>query len=95
MSPKSKSSTSETSKSDGDNPHWTEADFARARPASELPAEIAAAFPRTRGRQQAPLKVPVSIRLSEDVVSHFKAGGAGWQTRIDETLRAAISRKRS
>ena len=27
---------------DDDNPEWTEADFARARPASELPPELAA-----------------------------------------------------
>jgi uncharacterized protein (DUF4415 family) len=72
---------------DGDNPEWTEEDFARARPASELPPHILAAFPKTRGAGKAPKKVPVSIRLSPEVVEHFKAGGPGWQSRIDEALR--------
>jgi uncharacterized protein (DUF4415 family) len=31
-------------------------------------------------------KVPVSIRLSSDVVARFKATGRGWQTRIDAAL---------
>jgi len=69
------------------NPEWTEADFRKAKPASELPAEIAAAFPRTRGAQKAPKKVPISIRLSPDVLEHFQADGPGWQSRIDEALR--------
>lgn len=72
---------------DKDNPEWTEEDFKRARPASELPPEILTAFPRTRGPQKAPKKVPVSLRLSPDVIEHFKAGGPGWQSRIDDTLR--------
>ena len=32
-------------------------------------------------------KAATMIRLSRDVVDHFKAGGRGWQTRIDEALR--------
>lgn len=72
---------------DRENPEWTAADFAKARPASALPAHILAAFPKTRGAQKAPTKIPVSIRLSQDVVEHFKAGGPGWQGRIDEALR--------
>ncbi len=75
---------------DEDNPEWTEEDFRHARPASELPPQVLAAFPRTRGRQKSEKKVPVSIRLSDDVLRHFKAGGPGWQTRIDEALRSAI-----
>jgi uncharacterized protein (DUF4415 family) len=30
---------------------------------------------------------PVSIRLSPEVISHFKAKGPGWQSRIDDALR--------
>ena len=37
-------------------------------------------------------KVSTTIRLSRDVIDHFKAGGHGWQTRIDEALRAWIGR---
>jgi uncharacterized protein (DUF4415 family) len=78
---------------DDDNPEWTEKDFKEARPAHEvLPPEVLAAFPNTRqrGPQKAPTKVPVSLRLSSEVVDHFKADGPGWQTRIDEALKQAI-----
>ena len=40
-----------------------------------------------RGPQKAPTKIPVSIRLSPEVVKHFKAKGPGWQSRIDDALR--------
>lgn len=75
---------------DADNPEWTAADFRRAKPARSLPTEILKQFPKTRGPQKAPKKVPVSIRLSPDVVAHFKARGPGWQSRIDKTLRKAV-----
>ena len=78
-------------KIDRDNPEWTAEDFRRAKPASSLPAEILKSFPRTRGPQKEPTKVPVSIRLSPEVVDHFKRGGKGWQARIDETLTQAVS----
>jgi uncharacterized protein (DUF4415 family) len=34
-------------------------------------------------------KQSVTLRLDRDVVSHFKATGTGWQTRINATLKAA------
>ncbi|HTN60114.1 MAG TPA: BrnA antitoxin family protein [Devosia sp.] len=75
---------------DEDNPEWTEEDFKRARPAHEiLPPEILAAFPRTRGPQKSDKKIPVSIRLSPQVVDYFKSQGPGWQSRIDEVLKKA------
>ena len=37
-------------------------------------------------------KVSTTIRLSRDVIDHFKAGGHGWQTRIDEALREWIGK---
>jgi len=46
-----------------------------------------------RGPQKAPTKKLVSLRLSQEVVEHFKAGGPGWQTRIDSTLRKAIKKR--
>lgn len=38
-------------------------------------------------------KVAVSIRLDSDVVDGFKAGGAGWQVRINAALRSALKLK--
>ena len=75
---------------DRDNPEWTKADFKKARPARELPADILKAFPNTRGPQKAPRKVPVSLRLSPEVVERFKADGPGWQSRIDEALKKVV-----
>jgi uncharacterized protein (DUF4415 family) len=37
-----------------------------------------------------PLKLNISIRLDKDVIDYFKAEGAGYQTRINEVLRAHI-----
>jgi|SRR5579871_4857635 len=34
-------------------------------------------------------KKSVHLRLSPDVLAHFRKSGPGWQTRIDETLRKA------
>jgi uncharacterized protein (DUF4415 family) len=47
-----------------------------------------------RGPQIAPTKKLVSLRLSANVLAHYKATGPGWQTRIDETLKRAVGRGR-
>lgn len=73
---------------DEENPEWTEEDFARARPASELPPRLAAAF-RKGGRPPGSTKRAVSIRLDEDVLEKFRATGPGWQSRINEALKRA------
>ncbi|MDE0301931.1 MAG: BrnA antitoxin family protein [Gammaproteobacteria bacterium] len=38
-------------------------------------------------------KVSTTIRLSRDVIDHFKSGGKGWQTRIDQALREWIGKR--
>ena len=75
---------------DEDNPDWTAEDFANSKPASDLPPEILAAFANSRGPQKAAKKVPVSLRLTAEVVDRFKADGPGWQTRMDEALKKAV-----
>lgn len=50
--------------------------------------------PGHRGPQKSPTKKQVSLRLSPEVLAHFKATGKGWQTRIDETLKKSIAPKR-
>jgi uncharacterized protein (DUF4415 family) len=48
---------------------------------------------RPRGRPKAGVtKVRVRIRLSPEVIAHFKASGDGWQTRIDAVLRQFIEK---
>ncbi len=82
-------------KSDADNPEWTKADFAKARaPEDALPADVLSAFGKHRGPQKAPKKVPVSIRLSPIVVTHFKNQGPGWQARIDAALTKIVKNEK-
>lgn len=64
-----------------DAPEWTEEMF---RSADLYQGETL--IRRGRPKKTQP-KVPVSIRLSSDVVEAFKADGPGWQTRIDQALR--------
>ena len=72
-----------------DNPEWTAEDFAKAVPFAQAFPELAKTVGR-RGKQKAPTKVSTTIRLSADVIARFKADGPGWQSRIDDTLRAAL-----
>jgi len=45
---------------------------------------------RSGGRpRKAEPKEAVSLRLDPDVLSHFRAGGPGWQSRINAALRKA------
>lgn len=46
-----------------------------------------------RGRPPAEVrKVSTTLRLSPEVIEHFRAGGPGWQTRIDEVLKRVVAR---
>ena len=46
---------------------------------------------KTRGRPKAAApKEPVKLRLDADVLAALRASGEGWQTRINETLRASL-----
>src|ERR1700761_6879683 len=75
-----------------DNPAWTKEDFARAKPFSEIFPELAKTISR-RGPQKEPTKIPVNIRLSPEVLKHFKSKGRGWQTKIDDALVGIVSKK--
>jgi len=83
---------------DDDNPEWTAADFAAAKPFAEVfPAEHAAliadkaAFAsRRRGRptKEHPKK-NVTFRLDADLIDALRATGDGWQSRVNDVLRRA------
>ncbi|HYF88972.1 BrnA antitoxin family protein [Azospirillum sp.] len=71
-----------------DNPELTEEEMRQARPFAEVFPELAASIKRRPGRPPAENpKLQVTIRLDAEVVEHFKAGGPGWQSRINEVLR--------
>lgn len=75
---------------DPDAPEWTDADWARARPATEAVPHIVERHRRPRGKQKAPTKEKVTVRLDAGIVAHFRATGKGWQTRLNDALRQAI-----
>ena len=78
---------------DADPDTWevTENDWARARPMREVePGIVADYIRRTRGKQQKPTKVLVSLRLERDVVERLRASGRGWQSRANDMLRKAV-----
>lgn len=51
-------------------------------------SEVIAQAKVQRGRPKASSpKVSTTIRLSPEVIAHFKEGGPGWQSRIDAALR--------
>jgi len=89
-----------------DPPEWTDEMFDRAQIAigGVVVREATGTLTR-RGRPpvgDAP-KQQVTLRLPRAVIEHFKAGGAGWHTRIgevlerhaDEAKRRAASRPRA
>jgi uncharacterized protein (DUF4415 family) len=46
---------------------------------------------KTRGRpKSASPKEPVKLRLNADVLAALRASGEGWQTRINDALRASL-----
>ena len=79
---------------DADNPQWSEADFARARPAAEVLPELFGAEqaaqmlkPKKRGRPAGATKVSTTVRFNAEVLASFKASGPGWQTRMNAALQ--------
>jgi len=83
---------------DDDNPEWTKADFAAATKfpggvrLKDLRPSHLARIRGKRGPQKLPTKIPVSIRLSPEVVKHFKEKGPGWQSKIDDALRKIVKK---
>jgi uncharacterized protein (DUF4415 family) len=61
------------------------------RAAEHTPEKIVA---RRRGRPvgsvQATHKEPIKIRLDADILAALRETGDGWQTRINDTLRASM-----
>lgn len=80
-----------------ENPEWTKATFAKARPAAEVLPEIFGASAakkmlKPRGRPKTgTARTAISIRLPPETLARWKATGAGWQTRMAEVLDKAVS----
>lgn len=78
-----------------DAPEWPEEAFGRAELSAggEVVREAAGTLTR-RGRPPVgdTPKQQVTLRLPRAVIEHFRAGGAGWQTRIGEVLERHVGR---
>jgi uncharacterized protein (DUF4415 family) len=81
---------------DGEVRELTAEDFAEFVTFPELPKSLQATLRKIgqRGPQKAPTKKLVSLRLSPEVLDHYRATGPGWQTRIDEALKRVVARQR-
>ena len=75
---------------DPDTREFTSEETARMRPASEVVPHIVERWRRTQDESKAPDKELVSIQLDADLITHFRNGGEGWQTRLNEVLRRAV-----
>jgi len=82
---------------DGEVREITAGDVALFKPFSSLPTAEQEMLRKLgkRGRQKAPRKVPISIRLSPDVAEGLRATGNGWQGRADEALREWLAGQNS
>lgn len=78
--------------SDPDAPEATDEQVAEARPFTEAFPALAENMRRNVGGRprSANPKVPVSIRLDQDVLAKFKATGPGWQSRMNDVLRREV-----
>ncbi len=73
---------------DNENPEWTDEMFKQSVRLDALPASLQA---KLRGRPKAIVtKEPVKIRLDADVLLALRASGDGWQTRINDSIRASL-----
>jgi uncharacterized protein (DUF4415 family) len=75
---------------DKNNPEWTDAMFAKAKPAKDMfPDLVAHSEKRNRGQrgpQKKPRKVAVLLRVDADTLAAYKASGRGYQTRMAAVL---------
>jgi uncharacterized protein (DUF4415 family) len=76
---------------DAENPEWTDDDFARAKPASDVHgSEIASSLVRKGGRPPKPVaerKRQVTLRFAPELLEALRSSGPGWQTRVEQVLR--------
>lgn len=72
---------------DQDNPEWTDEDVKTSVRLRDLPDSLQRKLRGHRGPQKAPVKVQTAVRYDADIIEAFKAGGPGWQTRMNDALR--------
>ncbi|AYO82266.1 BrnA antitoxin family protein [Methylobacterium brachiatum] len=76
-----------------DSEELTDAELARLRPARDvLPPAVYAALTQGSPSQAESGRVQLTLSVDPDVLAAYKAGGPGWQARMNEALAAGIAR---
>ena len=79
-----------------DDPDTFELDadwFANALTTEELLAqypELAKVIPLSNSSNTAPKGEPASVIIDADIADHFRKSGAGWERRLNQTLRQTV-----
>ena len=76
---------------DPDTEEMTAEMFKRARPAIEVHPHLVAQSLRRKHKENGLDKWEVSIELDIDLLAHFLEGGPGWQERLNDALRQAVT----
>lgn len=61
---------------------------------TKLATELLLRKPGQRGPQKKPLKEPVTVRYSREVIEYFRSTGYGWQSRMDKVLKEWVDAHR-
>src|SRR5579863_1370281 len=78
-------------------PELTDDELRQLKPFAEAFPEMAAKIDETiraRGKQKAATKEMISLRVDRDVLAAYRATGAGWQSRMNAALKAALRKPR-
>ena len=82
-----------------DTPELSEEELRQMKPFAEVFPELAAkieeTLKQTRGKQKAPTKEMISLRVDRDVLTAYRATGVGWQSRMNDALRASLRKRRA
>ncbi len=73
-----------------DSPDSTAEEIAQAKPFAEVFPELAESIRRQRGPQRT--KAAISIRLDDDIVAKLRESGPGWQSRVNDAIRAWLDK---
>ena len=80
---------------DGEVREWTEEDFARAKPFSDLPESLQQkllALQNSSARSHASSRKPIHVRISRKVLNQLESTGSDWPLHVEEALRDWLAR---
>lgn len=82
---------------DDDNPKSIEDSFRKVVSFSALPESLQTTLRglKGRGKQQLPTKVSTPVHFDREVLEAFRATGRGWQSRMNDALKAWLKQHSS